>query len=185
MNKNIEVKLTPSGIEKAIRELNSLKKKVDDLPYLLTQEIANDAANFLKEQYANRPYSLVNNTYNAKAKSIDPPETPNIDIIPTQYGHQIVATGKDILYDEFGTGEVGKSTATGDFLKYRGQFNLNDYNSGKFVSKNINQYGRHYWFYNGNYTEGIPAGKQVFNTRNYILNEGIKKATKKVMGDLL
>lgn len=170
MMTKISMSLNTNSIDKAIVELISLQKKVDDLPNKITEEIAKDAVNFLNEQYNNTSYYK------------DSPEKPTITYESTQHGHVIIGRGEEILYDEFGTGEIGKTSASGEFLNYRNKFPLKDYNSGEHIK--ISKYGRHYWYYNGNYTEGIPAGKQFFNTRNYILKEGIEKAKKKVMGDL-
>lgn len=170
MSKSISISLSSSSIDKAITELNSLNKKIEDLPNKLTEEIAKDAVNFLHDQYANKSYYT------------DSPSIPEISYAPTEYGHVIIGRGEEILYDEFGTGEIGKQSASGEFLNYRSQFDLKDYNSGEHIK--VDQYGRHYWYYNGKYTQGIPAGKQFFNTRNYILKDGVKKAIKKVMGEL-
>lgn len=169
MTTKISMSLNTNSIDKAIAQLSALQKKVDDLPNTLTEEIAKDAVNFLNEQYNNTSYYK------------DSPSKPEITYEPTQNGHVIIGKGDEILYDEFGTGEIGKQSASGEFLSYRNQFPLKDYNSGQYIK--IDRYGRHYWYYNGERTEGIPAGKQFFNTRNYILNEGIDKAIKKVMGD--
>ena len=85
-------------------------------------------------------------------------------------------SGDNAIYDEFGTGEEGAS----DPHPMKNQFSqLNPYNSGPIVSKNINpKNGRHYWYYppmdgqpyfnfpdeGAGYTEGIPSGKQMYNT---------------------
>lgn len=84
--------------------------------------------------------------------------------------------GDDAIYDEFGTGEEGAA----DPHPMKNQFSqLNPYNSGPIVSKNVNpKNGRHYWYYppmdgkpyfnfpdeGVGYTEGIPSGKQMYNT---------------------
>ena len=179
MNKKLSISLSISGIDKAITELTDIGKKIDNIDKLLTKEIADDAANYLRTQYEHRPYTIISD------KS-DLPETPSIDVVETQSGYQIIGRGEDILYDEFGTGDVGKSSGYDENVRstFMAQ-GLKDYNTGKYVSKNIDKNGRHYWYYNGVRTDGIPAGKQFLNTRNYILQKGIKKAKEKVMGDIL
>lgn len=83
--------------------------------------------------------------------------------------------GDSAIYDEFGTGEEGAA----DKHPMKGKFpGLNAYNSGPFVSTHVNKYGKHYWFYRfkgesdyytpSGYTEGIPSGKQMYNTLQYI-----------------
>ena len=89
---------------------------------------------------------------------------------------EISLNGEGAVYDEFGTGEEGLANPhpmKGDFP------DLNPYNSGPFVSTHINpSNGRHYWIYPPmggrpyfdahGYTEGIPSGKQMYHTLNYI-----------------
>lgn len=105
---------------------------------------------------------------------------------------EVSLEGESAVYDEFGTGEEGAS----DPHPLKGNFGLNPYNSGPFVSTHINkQTGRHYWFYEpmsgqpyfepSGYTEGIPSGKQMYNTLKYIheikkdiINQELNGATK-------
>lgn len=90
----------------------------------------------------------------------------------------VALTGEQAVYYEFGTGEEGASN--GHPWKWQTDVSLNGYNSGPFVSRHINKKGRHYWVIpkglyrpskyvmrNG-YTEGIPAGKQMYSTAQYI-----------------
>lgn len=88
---------------------------------------------------------------------------------------EISLIGRNAIYDEFGIGEEGAS----DPHPLKGNFGLNDYNSGPVVSSHINSNGEHYWFYGpmkgkpyfdskSGYTEGVPSGKQMFNTSLYI-----------------
>lgn len=111
----------------------------------------------------------------------------------------IALTGENAVYDEFGTGEEGASNAH----PYKGEFGLNAYNSGPYVSTHINPFtGKYYWIIpdtyfvpneyveNTGYTEGIPSGKQMYSTDNYIkfiknsviekeFNGAVKKFNKK------
>lgn len=89
------------------------------------------------------------------------------------YRGYITLEGPGAVYDEFGTGENGAD----DGHPMKGFYGLNPYNSGPFVSTHINRQGRHYWFtpsnspqkmYPNNYTEGIPSGKQMYNTLQYV-----------------
>lgn len=88
---------------------------------------------------------------------------------------EIALEGPGAIYDEFGTGERGVDNPhpmKNDFSE------LNPYNSGPVVSTHINKNGRHYWFaprwssdpymYSNGYTEGIPSGKQMYNTLKFI-----------------
>ena len=88
----------------------------------------------------------------------------------------ISLSGPNSVYDEFGIGEEGAA----DPHPQKSEFSyLNSYNSGPIVSTHINKSGRHYWFYGPmkgkpyfdsktGYTEGVPSGKQMFNTSLYI-----------------
>lgn len=107
----------------------------------------------------------------------------------------IILHGKDAVYDEFGTGEEGAS----DPHPTKDNFGLNPYNSGPFVSTHIDTNGRHYWFYDkmegmpyfyeDGLTYGIPSGKQMYNTLQYIrqikdeiVSKHINEALKDAMG---
>lgn len=97
----------------------------------------------------------------------------------------ILLNGRSAVYDEFGTGEEGANSPH----PLKNNFPLNPYNSGPTIR--INQItGVHYWiipegFYipseyvrEDGYTEGIPAGKQMYNTSVYlhsVKNDIIKK----------
>lgn len=89
---------------------------------------------------------------------------------------EIFLYGPNAVYDEFGTGEEGAFNPH----PMKNDFPLNPYNSGPFVSSHVDEFGQHYWFYkpmkghpyffpNG-LTYGIPSGKQMYNTLNYIRN---------------
>lgn len=89
------------------------------------------------------------------------------------YQGSILLTGAGAVYDEFGTGEQGSA----DPHPTKDLYGLNPYNSGPMVSRLINVNGRHYWFaphnspqrmYPNGYTEGIPSGKQMYNTLQYV-----------------
>lgn len=178
MNRVVKVPFTENGINDIIKRLEKLNKNMSDLGMDLAREIAYDGLSELNKQYANTPYQ------------------PNSDTINTSVersvkSYSIVASGKSVIYDEFGTGDIGASNSHPE----KSEYPLNDYNSGKTI-RNANEHSaKHgitsgkYWTYEKDgqiyYTQGIPAGKQMYNTRNYIINEGIKKAKDKVVGDLL
>ena len=176
MNKTLHITLDSKSINNAVNILNSLYNNYEDICDKIIEESVKDSASYL------------DNLYNERTLN----EKPSVDYEKTQKGWQIVASGKDVLYEEFGTGEIGKESAESDseFNIERQNYGLNDYNSGDFVKTHVNKSGRHYWFHKGpgmmydnGYTEGIPAGKQVFTTRKYLIEQAIPKAQKKVMSD--
>lgn len=97
-------------------------------------------------------------------------------VFGSRYYHgNISLVGTGAVYDEFGTGEKGQSNPH----PTKGLYNLNPYNSGPFVSTHINEKGMHYWFAPthsadqmyvkpSGYTEGVPSGKQMYNTLQYV-----------------
>lgn len=118
--------------------------------------------------------------------SIDPKVTKKV------VNGGVVMSGENAIYDEFGTGEQGLDNPH----PMKEQFSLNPYNSGPTIF--YNQFaGRHQWYYRpmagkpyftkSGATEGIPAGKQMYNTlqnlnkikRNIAVNE-----TNKVIGEI-
>ena len=176
MNKTLQVTLNSKSIENTIEILKMIQNNMDNLASDIIEEAVKDSVDHLDKLYNER--------------TLD--EKPNVSYSKTNNGWKITAVGQDVLYEEFGTGEVGKDSANNDaeFNTERQTYGLKDYNTGEFVKNHINKNGRHYWFHKGpgmmfdnGYTEGIPAGKQVFNTRKYLIESAIPNAEKKVMGD--
>lgn len=168
MNKTLHIGFNTNDINKAIAKLEKLDNDFRSLSDTMVKEIANDALKYLDTLYSTTNFDENSGDISTSIKT-------------TPFGYAIVASGKDVIYEEFGTGEYGKESPHPEKSNYP----LNDYNSGDFVSTHINENGRHYWYYNGKYYEGVPAGKQIFNTRNYILDKSIKKIHDKVVGDML
>lgn len=168
MNKSLHINFNANDINNAIAKLERLDTEIKNLPKKLIQEIAIDGLDYLNSLYSATQFDENSGDINTSVKE-------------TSSGYAIIASGKDILYEEFGTGEIGKENPHPE----KSEYPLNDYNSGNFVKSHVNKNGRHYWFYKGKYYEGIPSGKQIFNTRNYILNNGIKKAHDRLVGDML
>lgn len=186
MIKNVKISLDVNEISQMITKLQQLKKDVKSLPSELTKQVALDGLQYLDFQYAMTPRD--NNVGDI-----------NTEVIKTNNGHDIVASGKDVIYLEFGTGDMGQANPHPEKNKYV----LNDYNSGRTIrnvsdqsEKTRDKLESHgitsgkYWTYvrdggKPEYTQGISAGKQMFNTRNYIISESIKKVNEKLVGDVL
>lgn len=162
--------------------INALQVLYDDYKTMgetISKDIANDGLKYLDKQY----------------QSIY--QDPNIGNITTKTkktdnGYNIVASGKDVIYVEFGTGDKGENDSHPDKSKY----NLNNYNSGSFIldvedvkneemlnllAENQIVSGK-FWHYSkggeSHLTQGIPSGKQMFNTYNYLANKSAKKIVK-------
>ena len=156
-------------INNLINSLKTLSADIKKLPNEVCQEIAELGKEYLDVEYSQ---ANVDQTIDISSISTSTRQTNN--------GYQLIASGKDVIYEEFGTGEEGKSQPHPDKNKY----SLNDYNSGPFVSKHINKYGRHYWYYKG-YSEGNPSGAEMYNTTRFLKTKGIKDVLEKKASDVL
>lgn len=99
----------------------------------------------------------------------------------------IALTGDSAVYDEFGTGTQGERNPH----PVKGNFNLKPYNSGPTIF--YNQFtGTYQWrfrpmagrpyFTNDGLTEGIPSGKQMYNTSKYLRSAKDKVIKKQFQG---
>lgn len=156
--------MSKAGIKDAIRDVKNLKKFVEGA----NQDIVRELVDIGQE---------VGQIYNSAAANSGPTKSTVIGKVTENSNKGYVAlVGKNAVYDEFGTGEVGAQYPHP--RKDSVNRPLNPYSSGPIVSQNINKYGRHYWFYkpmagtdwvrSTGYTEGIPAGKQMYNTAKII-----------------
>lgn len=139
-----------------IKGLESIKDDLDDAAQQIVEQLCEDGAS--------RGALL-----NAQAISSSKIKSKVYDDYIDEYHGRVVMEGDSAIYDEFGTGEKGAD----DGHPLKGFYGLNPYNSGPFVSTHINRAGRHYWFAppsssTPGYTEGIPSGKQMYNTLQYI-----------------
>ena len=180
MIKNVKVSLDANEISQMITKLQQLKKDVKSLPNELTKQVALDGLRYLDLQYAITPND-------------DNVGDITTEVIQTNDGHAIIASGHDVIYLEFGTGDIGQANPHPEKNKYE----LNAYNSGETIRDANEHSAKHgitsgkYWTYKREgmdkpkYTQGIPAGKQMFNTRNHIISESVKKVNEKLVGDML
>lgn len=168
MNKRI--KLDNKDISSLMNKLQVLKDDLKKLPQKINKEIAEIGLEYLKNEYAN--------THTDHTIDINSIST---EIRETQKGYSIVAKGSEVLYAEFGTGEYGQS----DPHPRKQEFDLNPYNSGPIVSTHINKNGRHYWFYDNQYSEGNASGKQMFNTSKYLREKVVKEVVREKVGEVI
>lgn len=180
MNKKT-IRISTTDINNTIKSLEKLSDSLKSLETEIPMEIAQLGLNYLNQQYASTPYD--ENIGNI-----------NTSISKTINGYNILASGKDVIYAEFGTGDKGESSPH----KEKSKYGLNDYNSGKYIRKvnpNNTKLSEHgitsgkYWTYSKDgeiiYTQGIPAGMQMFNTGNYLRGEAIKNILDTKARDLL
>lgn len=175
-----------SSVSTLIEYFENLSNEIDNMGKTITYDIAEEGFKNLYNEYANR----------VKDENI---VDINIGIEQTTSGCQIVSQGRDVLYEEFGTGDKGEQSPHPDKYKY----NLDDYNSGPFIldvadvgnkdmldalSQNGITSGK-FWSYRKNgethLTQGVPAGMEMYRTSKYLRDEGIKKVLKEKASDVL
>lgn len=182
MEKRLKVNLSTKSIDSAIQTLNKLKNTLDKENDNMLKDLAEQTVDKAKEFYAEVKFKSNN--------------TPEFNYRKTEKGYQMYARGESLLYDEFGTGDEGQSQPH----KLKGQFDLNDYNSGRTIrpasmlskekqSKTGIKSGL-YWTYQDPisgeivYTQGIPAGMFMYNTDRW-LRDNYKKIIKKKVDDVI
>ena len=178
--KKIKVPLSVSGLKELqakINELNTdLKKSCDNI----TKELSDIAQKEIQKNYSASYYTDGNDDCEQFKEKIED-------------GYKVGVKGSQVLYREFGTGTEGLNKPH----PMKNNFNLNDYNSGKKIREakittNINKgvlLGEKYWTYknsNGEIivTQGIPAGKEVFDA-SLILKKEKQNIIKKEVGGIL
>lgn len=201
-----KVTVNLSDIDKLIGALEQLKSDIKTISVETSKEVAEEGLKYLSKQYS-------------KLYQDDNLTDIKTSIKKTEKGYSIVASGNDVMYAEFGTGDKGENDSHPDKSKY----NLNPYNSGGTImstndiknpevisilrNKGISG---NFWYYNehnsgrksssvplsdeqkqnrANYlvkhhnevhiTQGVPAGKQMFNTMNKLRNDIIPKVVRK------
>lgn len=168
-------------IGRMINSLNTLSSNINKLKTEIPKEIAEEGLKHLNSLYA------------SKSKDNDTDDI-HTSIDKTANGYSIISQGKDVLYEEFGTGDEGARHPHEDKSKY----GLKDYNSGptiRPVNSNNPALKAHgitsgkYWTYEKDgeikYTQGIPAGMQMFDTSNYLRSGVIKTIMKEKASDVL
>lgn len=164
-----------------INSLNNLSKDLNRLKSEIPKEIATVGLQYLDLQYNSTP-------------SDENIEDIKTDIVKTLSGYSIISQGKDVIYAEFGTGDKGEATPH----KEKSKYGLKGYNTGKTIkpvnpnNKSLAEHGitsGKYWTYEKDgkiiYTQGIPAGMQMFKTSNYLRSKAIKNVLEEKASDVL
>lgn len=187
-----KVTVSLNNIDKVISALEQFNNDINELSKDVPKIIAEEGKNYLDRQYSKSPNRM----------------DPNIDfsnittgIEEIEGGYKLFARGKDVLYEEFGTGDEGQRHQHPAKSKY----SLNPYNSGPYI-RDVNTLNDNasytkedlqkigitsgkFWYYEKNgkgyYTQGIPAGKEMWDTRNYlksnkVVNNIVRKRGKEI-----
>lgn len=186
MNKVKQFNLNEDSINSLIDDLQKLSDNINTMGKTITHDIATVGFVNLWNEYHNR----------VKDPNI---VDISIDIVPITNGHNIISTGKDVIYEEFGTGDKGEQSPHPDKNKY----NLNDYNSGSFIldvadvgnkemldalAQNGITSGKFWSYRKGgqtHLTQGVPAGMEMYRTSKYLREKGIDEVLKKKASDVL
>lgn len=160
--KEIKVDLSENGISKLLKEINNLKANINSVG----EEIVKDLADFTEKEIAK---NLASTTYTDG--------NDDVEVFNKGKGTErtVGMSGEQALYLEYGTGTMGEKN-----MHPKRDSSLDWYNSGVTIRQNTNPKGAAsknkenpiplnglYWTYNKDghkhYTQGIPAGLQVYN----------------------
>lgn len=181
----ININIGSTDVDKLIKALNNLQKDLQLHADNIAKDVSEKGLKYLDRQYMS---SANRNDPNIDIDSI------RTNVEKTNNGYRIIAKGRDVIYEEFGTGDEGQKHQH----PRKSSYTLDAYNSGKYIrsvnpdnetlkSKGITT-GK-YWTYKQNgttmYTQGVRAGKEMWNTRNYItskkfINEVVRKRGKEI-----
>ncbi len=179
--KKISVDLSTQSINKLINKLERFNKNLEKADEKIVEELSNLALQEIQENYSSTPYKDGNEDISFYATG-------------TEKNKKVGVMGSQVLYNEFGTGTEGQNSPHPE----KENFGLNPYNSGRTIRQNNNPNssasklgipeGELYWTYmDGNvkkYTQGIPAGKQVYMAAKAVKKQK-NKIIEKVVGDAL
>lgn len=159
--RTIKVELSEQGLSELLKKINMLNDELQKANTKIVEELADYTLNEIQNNFSATDYQDGNEDVSFFKRGSD-----NKVSVGTM--------GSQVLYDEFGTGTAGANNGH----EMKGDFPLKPYNSGKTIRTNNSDessatangipVGGLYWTYkdkNGQkrYTQGIPAGKQVFN----------------------
>ena len=181
MSKKIKMELSSNSIKETIKKLIELQKDLGKADEEIVKQLSDFGLEEIQRNYANTPFKDGNE--DVSFYKTGSPKKMSIGV-----------TGSQVLYNEFGTGTEGANNPHPN----KGEYGLNAYNSGKTIRQNNKNtsnatengipIGGLYWTYNNGgqkvYTQGIPAGKQVYMAAKAIQEEK-EKISKKVVGDAL
>lgn len=178
--KKINIPLTTKGIKDFKDKIDNLITQLPKVNEQILSELADLGQSEIEKNRASTIYTDGNDDYKVFKEK-------------TENGYKVGARGSQVLYDEFGTGTEGINEPH----PIKNEFNLKEYNSGKTIrTASIKMKpdtgilpGEKYWTYKGKdgelvYTQGIPAGKEVFNAEQ-IVKRKKQEIVKKKVGEVL
>lgn len=184
---NTKKVIFPDDLKSLEKDVADMKAKTEIIAKRVTKELSEYGLKEMKSIYDSFGYLSFGNE----------PNTFYIDGTDTE--KRVVMEGPQAIYEEFGTGTLGKK---GPPYPDRKTFNLNDYNSGKTIrpARGVDvdealKQGTHipegelFWTYRNNvgdkiYTQGTPAQKEGYDSMNKTWKKSksiIQKISKEVM----
>ena len=183
-------KINATSFDEIFRALDRLESELEKIGEEIVQEIAIAGEIRLQQEWSSR--------------EVDPNIVDySIGIAKKRNGYAIQATGEDVVYEEFGTGDKGAD----DGHPWKGQtsFPLNAYNSGETISdvadiasqETRNKLAAHgivsgkFWSYPNKQgegrtlTQGVKSGKELYNTSKYLQDVEIKRILEQKAGEVL
>lgn len=165
--KIIKLELSQNSIQKAIKKLSDLQNDLQKSSKLIAKDLSDIAFDQVNKNYASSPYTDGNNDVSIISRG-------------TENHKKVGAEGSQVLYREFGTGTEGLNAPH----PIKSNFKLKGYNSGSKIRVN-SKTGELFWIYkdsSGNkvYTQGIPAGKEVYNAALILKGKKISIIKKRV-----
>ena len=181
MSKTIKISLSSTDIKQTIKRLKQFEKNIKKADKEIVDQLSDLGLKEIQNNYNSTPFKDGNDDISYFQKGTDNKRSIGI-------------SGSQVLYNEFGTGTEGKNNSHPE----KGKYGLKGYNTGPKIrenksdtstaSKNGIPKGGLYWIYNRGsdliYTQGIPAGKQVYNAKN-VLQRKKQEISKKVVGDVI
>lgn len=148
--KIIKMPLSVNGIKDVKEKLLQLQQNLDNASMEIRNDLSNLAEKQIKSNYAASPYTDGNDDTTIFKKEIKKRTIVGVK-------------GSQVLYREFGTGTEGLNAPH----PMKNDFSLNGYNTGSKIKVN-SKTGDLFWIYKDEtgkkvYTQGIPAGKEVYN----------------------
>lgn len=171
---------TRESIDTFIKHLRAFKTEIKSTGIEVLDELTKTAENEISNSISASNY-----------ESSEPIEVLNEG---KRKKRRVGISGSQSIYDEFGTGTVGANNPHPE----KGNYNLNDYNSGKTIRPNSRKdteaskqgipLNGLYWTYKYNgkkiYTQGRPAGMHVYKGHNKV-KQVMKKLINDKVGDVL
>lgn len=149
---------------------DNLDKKINYLKNKFASDLTKNLLNKGKEKLS------LEYSFNLAIQDVD----IDIEMKNTKNG-RLYASGNDIAYIEFGTGKVGeksnypkdklpKQTLTFESPKNHIQNTQGwvYYYENKYTKRKLK--GKYGWYHKKQFTRGMPAGKQMYITANYLKN---------------